>query len=85
MNAITFIQGIRKSVIEENTGFYKELFQNTTQASDPYWKEALELFSSLSSEQKQTFFKNKNRSAYWMFQYLGNDDPCGKDCANRPG
>jgi hypothetical protein len=47
------------AVIEDNLRIYRDLFSCTSaeNASDPYWKRALLLFSSLSKEEKEVFFE----------------------------
>lgn len=59
MEPLDFVNGVRKSVIEDNLTTYKEIFEKTSQdqASDPYWKDALALFSSLDEKQKTTLYK----------------------------
>lgn len=57
MEATDFVNGIRRSVIDDNLTAYKDLFENSNQASDPYWKEALAFFSSLNVDQRNTLYK----------------------------
>lgn len=54
-----FVKKIRQSVLDENIAIYKDLFETTEvdQASDPYWKEALDLFEKLGDKEKETLFK----------------------------
>jgi hypothetical protein len=42
----------------ENIEIYRELFLSTSveEASDPYWKDALNLFDDLSPQQRESFF-----------------------------
>ena len=57
MDSTQFVQEIKKSVVDESLLIYQDLFQNSTNATDPYWIEALSFFSTLNIEQKTTFFK----------------------------
>lgn len=54
-----FVIGLRAAVIDENIIIYRDLFANVPieNASDAYWKRALDLFNSLSSEQQEVFFE----------------------------
>lgn len=54
-----FISRIRTEIIDQNLAIYRELFANNdvTSASDPYWKRALGLHSSLSAEQRDVLFQ----------------------------
>lgn len=57
MNAESFVNGIRKSIVEENLQLYKELFENTAPVNDIYWKEVLGFYSTLTTDQKDSLFK----------------------------
>lgn len=59
MNPEYFVEKVRQGIVEENDLIYRDLFANTdaTEASDEYWKNALELFNSLDSRGKETLFK----------------------------
>jgi hypothetical protein len=57
MKATEFAAQIKKSVVDENVGIYRELFENSDKASDPYWKRALHLYSTLDASQKEVFFE----------------------------
>ena len=54
-----FIKALYKSIVIENLKIYNELYTTITVNSntDEYWVEALDLYSSLSEEQKQTLMK----------------------------
>jgi hypothetical protein len=55
MKPIEFIEGIRRSVVESNLKTYQDLFTNTklTEATDPYFINALNFFNGLNTEQKK--------------------------------
>ena len=59
MTAQKFVSQLRKEIVNENTTIYCGLFSNTLikNATDPYWKRALELFGKLSPEEKEVFFE----------------------------
>ncbi len=54
-----FVKKIRESILDENVGIYKDLFNSTSvdEASDEYWKEALRFYGKLNSEERETLFK----------------------------
>ena len=54
-----FVKKIRESILDENVGIYKDLFDSTgvDEASDGYWKEALQFYGKLNSEDRDTLFK----------------------------
>ena len=58
MSPKEFAVGLYSAVVDENSLIYRELFQNTEigKVTDPYWKDALPLFKSLSLEQREVFF-----------------------------
>jgi hypothetical protein len=53
------INRIRAEIIDQNLAIYRDLFATTdaANASDPYWKRALGLHSTLSDEQKAVLFQ----------------------------
>lgn len=53
-----FVIDLHKIVVDENIESYKNLFENTAldEASDPYWRNALTLFNSLSQGQREILF-----------------------------
>lgn len=53
-----FAVGLYSAVVDENIVIYRDLFLNTEiiKVTDPYWKNALPLFKSLSLEQQEVFF-----------------------------
>ncbi|REJ64951.1 MAG: transposase [Planctomycetota bacterium] len=57
MKTEEFVAQVRQSVVEENTGIYRDLFENTTSATDPYWIRALGLYKALDDEQKEVLFE----------------------------
>lgn len=57
MKTEDFVQGVRISVIEENTAIYRDLFEHTESATDPYWVRALELYTSLNAEQREVLIE----------------------------
>lgn len=57
MKTEDFVQGVRKSVVEENAEIYRDLFENTESATDPYWIRALSLYKSLDDEQRKVFIE----------------------------
>ncbi|OCA83659.1 transposase [Bacillus sp. FJAT-27986] len=54
-----FIKALYKSIVIENLKIYNELFNTITvnKNTDEYWVEALDLYSSLSEENKKTLMK----------------------------
>ena len=52
-----FVQEIRMTVVEENTGIYRDVFENTESASDPFWIRALSLYKSLDDEQRKVLIE----------------------------
>lgn len=54
-----FAVAIKQSVIEENLAVYRDIFVQTSpeDASDPYWKRALVLYSSLPPDQRPVIFE----------------------------
>lgn len=59
MNTDLFIKSLYNSSIKEDGGIYQNLFLNTdiNEVRDPYWKDALKMFSDLSDENKDILFK----------------------------
>lgn len=57
MKAGEFTAQVKRSIVEENVGIYRDLFENTENASDPYWQRALALYKSLDAEQREVFFE----------------------------
>lgn len=59
MHKKDFIEKLYCLVAKENVEIYKELFSNTdiSKATDPYWKESLQLYKNLMDEDKLVFFK----------------------------
>ncbi len=55
MLTLQFVAG--PSVVEENVGIYRELFDGTNNATDPYWQRALQLYNSLDTSQRDVFFE----------------------------
>jgi len=63
MNADNFTAQIKNAIIEENTGIYRDLFENTESASDPYWIRALSLYNSLDASQRSVFMEVVRQTA----------------------
>lgn len=63
MNADNFTAQIKRSIIEENTGIYRDLFENTESASDPYWTRALSLYNALDATQRSVFMEVVRQTA----------------------
>ena len=58
MSDSEFIRGIRKEIIASNLQTYRKLFAGTRpeDASDPYWKTALQLFGELDDVGRDILF-----------------------------
>ena len=63
MKADVFTAQIKKAIIEENTGIYRDLFDNTKSAIDPYWVRALELYNALDENQRNVFIEVVRQTA----------------------
>ena len=63
MKADVFTAQIKKAIIEENTGIYRDLFDNTKSATDPYWVRALELYNALDENQRNVFIEVVRQTA----------------------
>lgn len=50
---------LMRDIVDENVAAYRELFTHTSlsDATDPYWQQALTLFASLSEQQRAVFFE----------------------------
>ncbi len=57
MNAETFSAQIKAAVIDENAEIYRDLFENTETATDPYWIRALALYKGLNENQRVVFLE----------------------------
>jgi hypothetical protein len=59
MDSRTFAVGLLRSVVEEGSRAYEDMFTGSRpdQSTDPYGRRALSLFHSLTPEQKQDFFE----------------------------
>ena len=59
MNQQKLINHIRAEIINDNLAIYRDLFFTTdpSNVSGPYWKRALNLYSSLNSENKDVLFQ----------------------------
>jgi hypothetical protein len=53
------VSALRESIVEENSSIYRRVFMETKveKAADPYWRNALTLFSELSVEQRESLFE----------------------------
>ena len=79
------------SVVEENVGIYRDLFENTEKATDPYWERALALYKSLDASQRDVFFEVVRQTAIdtvsnvfalidGVMRLDGQDDDCHFSC-----
>lgn len=58
MNKV-FVKSLYESIVQENIGLYKNLYETTTVESktSEYWKQSLSLYNSLTEEQRLTLLK----------------------------
>lgn len=58
MEAVKFVESLRKSIIEDNLNYYVNTFKDskTEEVKDPCWTKAITLFQSLNDEKKEVFF-----------------------------
>ncbi len=78
MKADVFAAEIRKAIVEENTGIYRDLFENTKSATDPYWVRALALYSALDEDQRNVFIEVVRQTAIDMLDSQFADYDAGK-------
>lgn len=57
MNAGEFAIQLKAAIIDENTVIYRDLYESTKTAVDPYWTRALALYGSLDAEQRSVFME----------------------------
>lgn len=59
MSPQAFVSQLHAVVVEESTATYRDLLCHTRaeQASDPYWKRVLTLFSELTPEQREVLLE----------------------------
>ncbi len=59
MSPQEFVWQLNAFVVEESTATYRDLLFNTRaeQASDPYWKRVLTLFSELTPDQREVLLE----------------------------
>lgn len=59
MNSRDFVLGIREEVLNANLNIYKQMFakSNVKKATDPYGKQALQLYSNLDDADREILFK----------------------------
>jgi hypothetical protein len=55
MKAVEFIEDLRKIVIEDSVLSSKTLLDSSVEAKDPYWKDILLIYNSITEEQKMSF------------------------------
>lgn len=55
MKASEFIKAIRQNVITGDHTLYRDLLDNSDNASDPVWKSILPMYKSLTEDQKKSF------------------------------
>ena len=91
MNAAEFTGQVKRSVVDENVGIYRDLFENTEKATDPYWQRALALYKALDASQKEVFFEVLRQTAIdtvsnvfavvdGVTQLDGQDGDCSLTC-----
>ena len=58
MNEV-FVEKIYKTIVKDGIVDYKELLENTelSKTTDEYWKNALELYKNISSDEKEKMIK----------------------------
>jgi hypothetical protein len=57
MKVEDFVAQIKSVVVEENAELYRDLFNNTSDASDPYWQRALDFYRSVDESQREVLFE----------------------------
>jgi hypothetical protein len=59
MDSREFVAGLREEIVQANVSTYRQLFEETraSEATDPYWRDALMLFSQLTQEQREILFR----------------------------
>ncbi|MEH7402651.1 transposase [Gottfriedia acidiceleris] len=59
MTNAEFVKNIYQSVVKEGLSEYEDVFVNTEtkDATDPYWKDALNFFAELTDDNKKMLFK----------------------------
>ena len=93
MNAEQFTAQVKKSVVEKNVGIYRDLFENTENASDAYWQRALALYKALDESQRDVFFEVIRQTAIdtlsnvfavidGVTQLDGQDGDCSLACGS---
>jgi len=63
MKAEEFTAQIKSAIIEANTAIYRDLFENTKSATDPYWVRALALYNALDASQRSVFMEVVRQTA----------------------
>ncbi|PEC49626.1 transposase [Bacillus sp. AFS096315] len=59
MNNLEFVKNLYQIVVKEDLTLYEDLFVNTEikDATDPYWKDALNFYAELTDDNKKMLFK----------------------------
>ncbi|MEH7610010.1 transposase [Gottfriedia acidiceleris] len=59
MNNVDLVKSLYQTVVKEGLSEYEDLFVNTEtkDATDPYWKDALNFFVELTDDNKKMLFK----------------------------
>jgi hypothetical protein len=59
MNQHQFVSGIRSAVLDQNISLYRDIFAKTESinATDHYWKGALEFYAQLNENQREMLFQ----------------------------
>lgn len=57
MKSEELVKIFNRDVIEGNLNLYRDLLDNTEEASDPVWKGILPIYINLSKEEKEVFIK----------------------------
>ncbi|REK77671.1 transposase [Paenibacillus paeoniae] len=55
----TFMKALYESIVEENLELYKNIYETTkvTPKTDVYWKQAIDMYNSLSDENKKILMR----------------------------
>ena len=53
-----FVEALAEEIVQGNVSTYRKLFEKTpvSEATDPYWRDALKLYSQLAPEQREILF-----------------------------
>ena len=70
MNAETFVEAIRKTVIEGGVTSYQAIFRDPRPTSDEFWIAARSLFESLSTANQETLLRIMRQVSVDTVSYL---------------